>query len=302
MIWGNFVMILTGSLIWFKIYVPKAFVDVSFIVHRYEAVLAVLAILVWHFYAVHWKPGKFPMSLIWITGRISEEELIEEHPSEYVKLTGKEPPRHGGDVKYSRTGPLISLVLIIIAGVIIYAKTPRIKQAFQRNMAIPAYQPPRMFLNEDLTPSNCQNCHGSFPHTKNVRLRAFANLHASKLYCETCHLEPGNSSQAISYAWYNGDKLQEPEPDVMLSGLEALVSYVIEDGKKRPLFMEKDSLNPEWRISLSGRACQVCHFGEGKYVIDFRSLGYDEEQVYNLNNSKALGMLIKRKTFYFYAF
>jgi hypothetical protein len=51
-----------------------------------EAILATCAIMVWHFYEVHLKPGKFPMSKIFLDGLISEDELKEEHPLEYRRL------------------------------------------------------------------------------------------------------------------------------------------------------------------------------------------------------------------------
>ncbi len=86
-------MTLTGFLLWFESMVPKLWLDIATVVHRYEAILAVLAIIVWHFYHVHWKPGVFPMSSVWLTGRISEEELRDHHPLAYetvMKKLGKE--------------------------------------------------------------------------------------------------------------------------------------------------------------------------------------------------------------------
>jgi hypothetical protein len=54
-----------------------------------EAILASCAIMVWHFYEVHLKPGKFPMSTVWLDGKISEHEMEEEHPLQYQRI--KEP-------------------------------------------------------------------------------------------------------------------------------------------------------------------------------------------------------------------
>ena len=85
--WGSVVMIGTGALLWNPglslAVVPKWVMDVAFIVHSWEAILAFLAIIVWHMYNVHFNPAIFPMSRVWLTGRISLHELQENHPREY---------------------------------------------------------------------------------------------------------------------------------------------------------------------------------------------------------------------------
>lgn len=53
------------------------------ILHSDEALLAIVFILFWHFYNEHLKWDKFPMSMTWITGKISMEQLKHEHPLEY---------------------------------------------------------------------------------------------------------------------------------------------------------------------------------------------------------------------------
>jgi hypothetical protein len=55
-------------------------------VHYYEAWLATLAIIVWHFYFVIFNPDVYPMNWTWLTGKISEETLRHEHPREYERL------------------------------------------------------------------------------------------------------------------------------------------------------------------------------------------------------------------------
>jgi cytochrome b subunit of formate dehydrogenase len=83
---GNIIITITGFFLWFPQYFPKFIFDVSILVHTMEAILASCAIMVWHFYEVHLKPGKFPMSTIWLDGMIPEHELEEEHPLEYQRM------------------------------------------------------------------------------------------------------------------------------------------------------------------------------------------------------------------------
>ena len=62
---------------------PKWVMDIALIVHSWEAILAFLAIIIWHMYNVHLNPSVFPMSKVWLTGKISLHEFRENHPLEY---------------------------------------------------------------------------------------------------------------------------------------------------------------------------------------------------------------------------
>ncbi len=91
--WGCVVMISSGLMLWLDEltmrFLPKTAIDIAHEAHSDEALLATLAILIWHFYNVHLNPDRFPMSWTWITGRISHEEMLEHHPREYDELTRK---------------------------------------------------------------------------------------------------------------------------------------------------------------------------------------------------------------------
>ena len=73
LIWGSAVMILTGlALIFTEVilrHLPGVWVDVAQVIHFYEAVLATLAIIIWHFYAVMFDPHEYPMNPAWLIGR-----------------------------------------------------------------------------------------------------------------------------------------------------------------------------------------------------------------------------------------
>ena len=84
-VWGTIVMVITGSLLWFNnwslTFLPKSVLDVAVAVHWYEAVLASLAILVWHFYSVIFDPDVYPMDTAWLVGK-SPRARDEEHAEE----------------------------------------------------------------------------------------------------------------------------------------------------------------------------------------------------------------------------
>ena len=88
--WGVFIMGLTGVLLWFQeasiALFPLWVLDIIRIVHGFEAILAFLAIIIWHMYNVHLNPEVFPMSKVWIHGKISKEEMLEHHPLEYEAI------------------------------------------------------------------------------------------------------------------------------------------------------------------------------------------------------------------------
>ena len=90
LIWGSGVMITTGLMLWFENltlrFFPLWVVDLVTIIHYYEAWLATLAILIWHFYFVIFNPDTYPMNWTWLTGKISEDVLRHEHPREYERL------------------------------------------------------------------------------------------------------------------------------------------------------------------------------------------------------------------------
>ena len=94
MAWGTILMALTGAILWFDNtsmgYITKLGFDIARVIHFYEAVLATLAIIVWHFYFVIFNPEVYPMNLAWLTGRMSEKEMLEEHPLQLAELKAAE--------------------------------------------------------------------------------------------------------------------------------------------------------------------------------------------------------------------
>jgi hypothetical protein len=67
-------------------YLPKWAIDAATAAHFYEAVLATLAILVWHGYMVVFDPDVYPMDRAWITGRTSADRIRETSPAYYRLL------------------------------------------------------------------------------------------------------------------------------------------------------------------------------------------------------------------------
>jgi cytochrome b subunit of formate dehydrogenase len=85
-VWGTVVMGVTGFMMWNPIattrFLPGIIVPAAKAAHSGEALLAVLAIIVWHMYHVHLR--HFNKSMF--TGNLSEEEMLDEHPLELADL------------------------------------------------------------------------------------------------------------------------------------------------------------------------------------------------------------------------
>jgi hypothetical protein len=87
-------MTATGIILWFDNtflgILTKLWWDVSRTVHYYEAWLATLSIIVWHFYFVIFNPDTYPINLAFWKGTITEEEMEEEHPLELEEIKRRE--------------------------------------------------------------------------------------------------------------------------------------------------------------------------------------------------------------------
>ncbi len=86
LVWGIVIMGITGFIMWNPIatvkFLPGEFIPAAKAAHGAEALLAVLAIVVWHMYGVHLR--RFNKSM-W-TGKLSEEEMLHEHPLELADV------------------------------------------------------------------------------------------------------------------------------------------------------------------------------------------------------------------------
>lgn len=101
LVWGTAIMALTGFILWNPILssklLPGEFIPAAKAAHGGEAILAVLAILVWHFYNVHIKTFNKSM----FTGKMSEHEMQEEHALE-LELIEQNKASHMAPVEIQR--------------------------------------------------------------------------------------------------------------------------------------------------------------------------------------------------------
>jgi formate dehydrogenase gamma subunit len=92
-VWGGVLMTITGFMLWNPIattnFLPGEAIPAARAAHSAEALLAFLAIIIWHFYWVHFKHFNRAM----FSGRLSREQMEIEHGAELAAIeSGQLPP------------------------------------------------------------------------------------------------------------------------------------------------------------------------------------------------------------------
>lgn len=122
LVWGTVIMIGTGFMLWNPIatarFLDGEFLPAAQVVHGGEALLAILAVMVWHFYAVHLRQWNRSM----FTGAMSEHEMEEEHPLdlERIKAGAQGPALDPGERERRRRWflPVAGVVtVVLLAGI-----------------------------------------------------------------------------------------------------------------------------------------------------------------------------------------
>lgn len=113
LIWGSLIMAATGFFLWFDNFtlrwLPPWVPQVATTIHFHEAILASLAILVWHFYFVIFDRVVYPMDTAWLTGRsplarIQEREGYGLPPARERKAPPEGKPEAGGGEHHRSRG------------------------------------------------------------------------------------------------------------------------------------------------------------------------------------------------------
>ncbi|HSM25541.1 MAG TPA: cytochrome b/b6 domain-containing protein [Anaerolineaceae bacterium] len=119
MIWGYILMGLTGFMLWNPILTTRIFpgeiIPAAKVAHGLEAVLAVLAIILWHFYHVHIKQWNWSM----FKGYLTHHEMKEEHALELEKIELDEPEPEVDPVVYKKRMKVFTPVSIIFTAIMV---------------------------------------------------------------------------------------------------------------------------------------------------------------------------------------
>jgi len=127
MLWGFFVMALTGFMLWNPImttnFLPGQWIPAAKIAHGGEAVLAVLAIILWHFYNVHVRHFNTSM----FTGKMNRAAYHEEHAAELKQieagLAGKVAPEPERRKRATLYRPIAAVATLAMLGFVYWFVT-----------------------------------------------------------------------------------------------------------------------------------------------------------------------------------
>jgi hypothetical protein len=171
--------------------------------------------------------------------------------------------------------------------------------------------------------SYCIQCHGDMPHDAVKELRAFLNMHAFFVSCETCHVKLEESAQTGIYKWYDrksGDIVASPVKKSSPGSFKAkIIPFEKSNGKIQRIDSEdKIEFALEYRsrektltegqksrakklihkiVSKQPYICEDCHQKE-KPLLPFAAIGYPKERIDSLTSTEVVGMIKNYTKFY----
>jgi len=163
----------------------------------------------------------------------------------------------------------------------------------------------------------CIKCHGDMPHSKIKEIRAFANMHASYIACQTCHVKLEGSQKTGVFKWYDrttGEIVPSPVKEGAPPGSyeSKIIPFVRINGKlqridtqERIQFaedyskMEKTLTDIQKAkakqiihkiVSKKPYLCEDCHQKEAP-VLPYEELGYKEKRIDAFEGTEVIGMI-----------
>ena len=189
LVWGTVLMGITGFMMWNPIattrWLPGEAVPAAKAAHGGEAILAVLAIIIWHMYHVHIK--LFNRSMF--TGKLTQAEMEHEHPAELAEIKNSQERQHThkeGIRKRRRIFLPIAAVLTAIFALSIIAFTTLEKTAIEtvpRGETVQVFKPLTPTPRPSLAPTPTPKLEAGI--TVNSWQGSIDGLFRNR--CSTCH-------------------------------------------------------------------------------------------------------------------
>ncbi len=175
-------------------------------------------------------------------------------------------------------------------------------------------------IDIDIVPdkrSYCIECHGDIPHDEKKEIRAFGNMHASFIACESCHIRLEGADKTGVFKWYDrktGEIVASPIKEGVKPGGygSKIMPFERVDGVLERLdtqsriafaneYRENEKALSELQKSKAKKiihkivgkkayVCQDCHQKEDP-LLPFEALGYSDKRVNVLVSTEVVGMI-----------
>lgn len=172
--------------------------------------------------------------------------------------------------------------------------------------------------------SYCIECHGDMPHGKVKELRAFGNMHASYISCQTCHVRLEGPEWTGVYKWYDrqtGEIVGSPVKESAAPGAynSKIIPFVKVNGELQRIdTQEKMDFAHAYReqeqtltniqksraqkiihkmIDKKPYICLDCHQKESP-LLPYRELGYSQRRIETFVSTEVVGMIKNYTKFY----
>jgi len=169
-------------------------------------------------------------------------------------------------------------------------------------------------------PPLCLMCHGTYPHSKEKKVRSILNSHTGFIACAVCHARKKPGDKSIDFIWMDhvtGEFTAKAQGQYGKYPAKIFPIQISADGHKkiyrpvddqmaRQFLLVKDKYSPDQvaqakrkmheHISPEPVFCSDCHKKDG--YLDYAKLGFPIQRINHLNSSEIVGMIEKYKTFY----
>lgn len=166
----------------------------------------------------------------------------------------------------------------------------------------------------------CTNCHGTYPHIKEKKVRSLLNFHTGYMACSVCHVRKAPDDQDYFFVWVDrqtgmtamsvkGEFGKYPAKifpmQITAGGRKKLFRPVSEKAAEEFLRL-KDKFSPDQMaqakiklhegVSKKPVFCTECHKKDGYF--DFAKLRFPKNRVDHLVSTEVAGMIENYETFY----
>ena len=178
----------------------------------------------------------------------------------------------------------------------------------------------------DIGPDNrsyCVKCHGDMPHDAVKEIRAFLNMHAFFIACQTCHVKLEDERKSGVFKWYDratGEIVESPVGSARPGTFRAKIIPFerINEDLVRVDSRDRTEFATEYRdrerklteaqksrakklihkiVSKKPVICEDCHQKENPHL-PLEALGYPKERVNSITGTEVVGMIKNYTEFY----